>query len=135
MWIMPWIRSADKKGVYRILVFKYDGAGLWEADDPAHLTEEYLEPNGLGQPGPASFWSASREIWFPQIDAAADLTDFYFEKDQPATNVLRWSVLYWTKEDLGVNEFHKRQLLADGSTSVWDFLTGALSVTPAASKK
>lgn len=125
---MPWIRIGDKKGVYRILVFKYEG-GLWETDDGCDgdvdsVVKEYLEPNGLGEPV-GSFWSTDKTIWFPQIDAATDLRDFFFEKDKPAADALRWETLYWTKEDLGVNQFHRRQLLA-GTTSAWDFLSAAL---------
>ena len=125
MWILPWIRQDGKKGVNRVLAFLYDNNVLWETDEnnctEDFLKSEYLEPNGLTLAS-KSFWSADKKIWFPEISSSTPLSDFYFQKDGPPEDVLRWVHFYWTKDDLGVNQFHKNQPISDTMT-VYDFLT------------
>jgi len=119
MWILPWIRQDGKKGVSRVLAFLYEAGVLWETDEEIcteeFLVKEYLEPNGLAL-ATNSFWSADKKIWFPEISSSTPLSDFYFQKDLPPDDTLRWVQYYWTKDNLGVNQFHKNQAISDTMT-------------------
>lgn len=106
MFILPWIRQDGKKKISCVLMFMYEDS-LWEADNnlaDAILIKEYLEPNGFIL-GKQSFWHDN--IWCPEISAKTDLGDFFFQKDNPEPETLRWKQFYWTKDNLGVNQFHK----------------------------
>ena len=128
MWIVPWMKLDSKKGVDRVIVFMYE-SGLWETEEdgeetrlePDFLRDEYLEPNGLLLADDC-FWSPCGKIWFPEISQKTDLADFYFQKDAPAEDVLRWKTFFWTKEELGVNQFHKRIQLSQSGMTLYDFL-------------
>ena len=124
MWILPWIRQDGKKGVSRVLAFLYGEGVLWATDEEKctekFLVKEYLEANGLTL-GINSFWSADKKIWFPEISSKTPLSDFYFQKDSPPDDALRWVQYYWTKDKLGVNQFHKNQAISDTMT-VYDVL-------------
>jgi hypothetical protein len=130
MQILPWIRHNGKNGTHRVLAFLYNNTILWTTDDVCHDEEllclDYLIPNGLIL-GKDSFWSDDKTVWFPEISMETNLSDFYFQKDLPPDDILRWVQYYWTKEDLGVNEFHRNQKISETMT-IYDFLKKVLVV-------
>ena len=126
MFILPWIRQDGKKGVNRVLAFMFNNT-LWKTDEEIlsedEILRDYLKPNGFIL-GKRSFWLDG--VWFPEISQETNISEFYFQKDQPAEDDLRWVNFYWTKENLGINEFHKNHELISG-INIYNFLARVFS--------